>query len=118
MVVSNAQIRELDISRPARALRAQRITYFLLLLLFSESLLIFLAGLFANPLETDELIFSLILGAALVFLVYTGWRHVGVIDVGVWRAYLVAFPLLVLVGLLSGVLSIPNLPSMFPDKST
>jgi len=117
MVVSNGQIREIDISKPARALRFLRMTDYLLLILCSESLLRFLAGLFANPLETDELVFSLILGAGLVFLVYTGWRHVGVIDVGVWRAYLVAFPLLVLLGLLSGVVTIQNLPSMFPDKS-
>src|SRR5262245_16347060 len=41
----------------------------------------------------------LVVVPVLCFMGYTGWRHVGVIDVGVWRAYLIAFPLLLLFSL-------------------
>jgi FHA domain len=99
MVVSSEQIREIDISRPARALYFLRLMDYLLVILCGNFLVIFLAMPFidAEMRQGWELVFNLVvLVPVLCFLVYTGWRHVGVIDVGVWRAYMIAFPLLLL----------------------
>jgi hypothetical protein len=38
---------------------------------------------------------ALAIGSCLGFGAYTGWRHVGVIDGRVWRAYIWVFPLLI-----------------------
>jgi hypothetical protein len=53
-----------------------------------------------QEMSPGRLVFNLlVIVPVLCFLMYTGWRHVGVIDVGVWRAYLIAFPLLLLFSL-------------------
>jgi len=102
MVGSKKQIREIDISRPARALYFLRLTDYLLVIVCGNFLVTFLAMPFIDQEMTRgwELVFNLLIVVpVLCFLVYTGWRHVGVIDVGVWRAYLIAFPLLLLFSL-------------------
>ena len=102
MVGSKKQIREIDISRPARALYFLRLTDYLLVIVCGNFLVTFLAMPFIDQEMTRgwELVFNLLIVVpVLCFLVYTGWRHVGVIDVGVWRAYLIAFPLLILFSL-------------------
>src|SRR5215813_11890432 len=101
MVGSKKQIREIDISRPARALRFLRMTDYLLVIVCGNFLVAFLAMPFMDQeMSPGRLVFNLlVLVPVLCFLMYTGWRHVGVIDVGVWRAYLIAFPLLLLFSL-------------------
>jgi FHA domain len=97
MVVSKEQVREIDISTPARALGFLRLTDYSAIFCISW-LLNLLALPFINPEMRDgaELIFNLVAVALLLFTVYTVWRHVGVIDARVWRAHIIAFPLLLL----------------------
>ncbi len=95
-------ITEIDISKQARALTWLRL---------NDYTLVYLCGLWAIgclselvvsfPFPSNDaatlvggLIGWLIALAILCFAVYTGWRHVGVIDPAVWRAYRVVFPLL------------------------
>src|SRR5215467_12572114 len=96
MVVANGQIREIDISGPARALRFLRMTDYLLVILCGSWLLNLLALPFVEPemRRGGELLFNLAAIIVLVFSVYAGWRHVGVIDPRVWRVHMIAFPLL------------------------
>jgi hypothetical protein len=96
MVVSNGQIREIDISGPARALRFLRMTDYLLVILCGSWLLNLLALPFVEPEMRwgGELLFNVAAIIVLVFSVYAGWRHVGVIDARVWRVHMIAFPLL------------------------
>src|SRR5262245_37478896 len=92
MTGSKKQIREIDISRPARALYFLRLTDYLLVIVCGNFLVTFLAMPFIDQEMSRgwELVFNLLVVVpVLCFLVYTGWRHVGVIDVGVWRAYLI-----------------------------
>ena len=102
MVGSKKQIREIDISRPACALYFLRLMDYLLVILCGNFLVIFLAMPLVDPgmRQGWELVFNfVVIVPVLCFLVYTGWRHVGVIDVGVWRGYLIAFPLLLVFSL-------------------
>src|SRR5215831_5640636 len=101
IIGSKKRIREIDISRPARALYLLRLTDYFVILCGN-----FLVTFLAMPLIDQEMrqgwavvINLLVVVPVLCFLVYTGWRHVGVIDVGVWRAYLIAFLLLLLFSL-------------------
>src|SRR5215470_19532905 len=102
MVESKKPIREVDISRPAAALFFLRLMDYLLVIVCGDFLVLLLVMPLVDPgmrqgreLALDFLVLVPVLG----FLVYTGWRHVGVIDVRVWRAYLIAFPLLLLFSL-------------------
>jgi hypothetical protein len=97
MALSSERNREIDISRQARALYFLRMTDYLVILCGSWSLNL-LAMLIVDPemSQGGALIYNLIAVAVLFFSVYTGWRHLGVIDVRVWRAHTIAFPLLLL----------------------
>src|SRR5262249_57553890 len=91
MVGSKRQIREIDISRPARALYFLRLTDYLLVIVCGNFIVTFLAMPFIDQEMTRgwELVFNLLIVVpVLCFLVYTGWRHVGVINVGVCSHYL------------------------------
>jgi hypothetical protein len=93
------KIREIDISRPANALRLLRVMDYLLVIVCSNYLVLFLAMPLLHPGITKGpyFVFTLVILVPLLsFLIYTGWRHVGVIDVKVWPSYLAAFPLLFL----------------------
>ncbi|MGE5815102.1 MAG: hypothetical protein ACM36C_11490 [Acidobacteriota bacterium] len=93
---SAPRITTIDISRPARILA---------LLRWSDAVLVLGCGFGALGVLPD-LLMSLagaqwvdalvqgVLAASLAFAAYTGWRHVGVVDPRVWRAYLWVFPLL------------------------
>jgi hypothetical protein len=99
MVDSVKKFREIDISRPANALRLLRVMDYLLVIVCSNYLVLFLTMPLLYPGITKDSRFVLtlvILVPVLSFIIYTGWRHVGVIDVKVWPAYLAAFPLLFL----------------------
>ncbi|MFM1892337.1 MAG: hypothetical protein RLZ44_1414, partial [Pseudomonadota bacterium] len=93
------RIKEIDISSQARALAWLRLTDYALVVLcgfwaigiVSELSTGFIAG--EVGMTTVELVAMAVL---LGFAAYTGWRHVGVIDPSVWRAYDAVFPVLIL----------------------
>lgn len=94
------EIKEIDISKQARALLLLRLTDYVLVIICSNLVLVMISQLFIDPniRMSWDLIFPLLVTTAFSFCVYTGWRHVGVIDDQVWRAYMIAFPALLLVG--------------------
>lgn len=98
-IIASNQIREINISNQAHALRFLRLTDYVLVILCGSSLLGFISQLVVDP-ELRQgiggLIFALVIIAVYLFSVYTGFRHVGVIDARVWRAYIIAFPALLL----------------------
>lgn len=96
------QITEFDISRQARALAWLRLTDYALVVLCGSMAIGTLSELVVGFLsaDADTLVVQVIMLAILCFAAYTGWRHVGVIDPAVWRAYQAVFPML-LVGCLS-----------------
>ena len=101
-MVDSSTVREIDISRPANALRLLRAMDYLLVIVCSNYLVLFLTMplLYPNMTKDSRFVLTLVvLVPVLSFIIYTGWRHVGVIDVNVWPAYLAAFPLLFLFSL-------------------
>ena len=102
-MTSLPRITEINISRQARALAWLRLTDYALVVLcgfWAIGLLSDLAFHFPSA-DAVTLVFESIILPILCFAVYTGWRHVGVIDPAVWRAYRVVFPLLLGVCLFS-----------------
>ncbi len=97
---SQPKLVEIDITRQARALSWLRMSDYVLVVicgyaaiaLIADALPILLAG-FRGAAE-------LLAAAALAFAVYTGWRHVGVIEPRVWKSYLVIFPALIIASVL------------------
>jgi hypothetical protein len=94
---SVACITELDITRPARALAVLRVSDYLLVIGCGFGALGTLPDLVLAAINAQwvELAVQVSMVSALTFAVYTGWRHVGVIDPNVWRSYLWVFPCLV-----------------------
>jgi hypothetical protein len=102
MVISISQLTAIDISRPARALFFLRLTDYLLVIVCGNLLVTYTA----LPLVDREwrqagllILDLLVLVPVLLFLVYTGWKHVGVIDVASWRPRKIAFALLLLLSI-------------------
>jgi hypothetical protein len=93
---SQELVREIDISGQARALRFLRATDYALVILCGSMLFGVASGLITNPPLDDYplLIFTLIMVAVFSLSLYTGLRHVGVIDASLWQAHVVAFPTL------------------------
>ena len=101
-MVDSSTLHEIDISGPANALRVLRAMDYLLVIVCSNYLVLFLTMPLLHPGITRDSHFALtlvVLVPVLSFIIYTGWRHVGVIDVNVWPAYFAAFPLLFLFSL-------------------
>lgn len=99
-----ARIAEIDIGRQAKVLSILRLTDYPLVILcgfWAVELLSKLAIIGGEDIATT--VFLLIAAAILLLAAYTGWRHVGVIDPRVWRAYLFVLPLLFLFCLLVGL---------------
>jgi hypothetical protein len=98
-----ARITEIDISKQARALAWLRLVDYVLVIVCGLWALGLLGDLMAEfpSFEISDWFVSLALLAVLCFAAYTGWRHVGVIDPAVWRAYRVVFPLLLAICLMS-----------------
>ena len=90
---------KIDISKQARMLAMLRISDVVLIIICGYW---WLLGCLAEVVEDqrlwqgEALIYYLLEVAILFFCVYTGFRHVGVIDARVWRAYMFAFPMLLL----------------------
>jgi hypothetical protein len=102
MVNSTSQVSEIDITRPARALGLLRLTDYPLVIVCGNLLVTFLAMPLVDreSRQAGALIFNLLVSVPiLLFLVYTGWKHVGVIDVASWRPRVIAFALLLLFSL-------------------
>ena len=100
----SASMLQIDMSRQCRALAWLRLTDYMLLILCGSVLLSLAISLWSWPMWAR--IVGLIVLAFLCFVLYTVWRHVGVIDPAVWRVYrivlpLIALPLLVAAGLLT-----------------
>lgn len=94
---NGAKITEIDISKQARALAWLRLSDYTLVVLCGLWAIDLLSQLVVNFQSTSAgaLVLELIALLIVCFAAYTGWRHVGVIDPGVWKAYRVVFPLLV-----------------------
>src|SRR5207248_32138 len=103
---ASGQVREITIDRQSRVLGFLRLSDWVLVFLCSFGLLGTLSDVvpilvssrrsdLIAPVD-DVLIHLFIVVAVLSFSVYTGWRHIGVIDARVWRAHTIAFPMLTL----------------------
>jgi hypothetical protein len=88
-----ARIAEIDISKQARALAWLRLVDYALVI-YCGYWALGLLGALVTDFPSYEDWFVLPSLVVLCFAAYTGWRHVGVIDPAVWRAYRVVFPLL------------------------
>jgi hypothetical protein len=100
-----ARITEIDISRPSRALAVLRLSDYTLVVVCGFGLLGVLTELGRSVVtrQWDEFFGLAAMAAAFAYAAYTGWRHVGVIDPRVWRAYLWVFPSLVVVAAFIGL---------------
>ena len=101
-MVDSGTLREINISGPANALRLLRAMDYLLVIVCSNYLVLFLTMplLYRGITKDSHFVLTLVvLVPVLSFIVYTGWRHVGVIAVKVWPAYLAALPPLFLFSL-------------------
>jgi hypothetical protein len=84
-----AQIAQLDISGPARALSVLRYSDYTLVVACGLGAIGVIPEIFSSAANGNwtELITQTLIVAVFLFAAYTGWRHVGVIDPRVWRAY-------------------------------
>ena len=91
---SVACITEIDISRAARALAVLRWSDYVLVIGCGFWAIGMLPRLVLAAINAQwaGLAVHVSMVSALAFAVYTGWRHVGVIDPNVWRSYLWVFP--------------------------
>jgi hypothetical protein len=91
-----ARITAIDISGPARALAVLRASDYTLVVGCGFAVIATLPDLVASLLKASwmDLLIQVALVATMSFAAVTGWRHVGVIDPRVWRAYLWVFPML------------------------
>ena len=99
---NTARITEIDITRQARALGWLRLTDYALIVLCGSWAIGLLSQLILGLRSegAGTLVFDFITSLILCFAVYTGWRHVGVIDPAVWKTHRIVFPLLVVLCLL------------------
>ena len=99
MIAASDRIREIDISRQARALRFLRFSDYLVFLLVGPLVLFLVHGfllLVKNPeSETEVLILGLVPIPILLFGMYSAWRNFGVIDPRIWRLHIFALPLII-----------------------
>jgi len=100
---STSSILQIDMSRQCRALAWLRRTDYMLLIMCGSVLLSLAINLWSWSMWAQ--IVGLIVLAFLCFALYTVWRHVGVIDPAVWRAYRIVLPLIAL-SLLVAILSV------------
>lgn len=93
------KITEIDISRQASALAWLRLTDYAMVVLCGFWAIDMVSAYVVNPalFDTPMVAFVAIALGVVGFGAYTGWRHVGVIDPSVWRAYRIAFPMLIVV---------------------
>lgn len=93
---NGARIREIDITKQARALACLRLTDYALVVLCGFWAIGMLSDIVTSLGSGDvvTLLFELIATGILGFAAYSGWRHVGVIDPTVWRTYRAVFPAL------------------------
>ena len=94
---SVACITEIDINRPARALAMLRVSDFVLVIGCGSWALGMLPSLVQPAIDGQWMELAVAVSMVTVFAiaVYTGWRHVGVIDPAVWHSYLWVFPCMV-----------------------
>ncbi len=100
-----ARITEIDISRPSRALAVLRLSDYTLVIACGLGVVGVLPdfGRAAISGQWVDLFTLAAMAAVFAFAAYTGWRHVGVIDPRVWRAYLWVFPSLLALAVLIGL---------------
>ncbi len=119
---AHAVITEIDISQPARALWWLRLADYALVILCGLWALGLAKALLFEPASDGVLMvgFEWLSLAVLGWATYTGWRHVGVIDPGVWRAYRQVFPLLIVLTLFVSVSTLLSLASLeaWPDAGS
>jgi hypothetical protein len=94
---SVACITEIDIQSAARALAVLRVSDYALVIGCGFGAIAMVPDLVLTAINAQwvELAVELLMVSALAFAVYSGWRHVGVIDPSVWRSYLLVFPFMV-----------------------
>ena len=77
-MVDSSTVREIDISRPANALRLLRAMDYLLVIVCSNYLVLFLTMplLYPNMTKDSRFVLTLVvLVPVLSFIIYTGWRR-------------------------------------------
>ncbi|HKQ03858.1 MAG TPA: hypothetical protein VJ464_01905 [Blastocatellia bacterium] len=119
MVFASEKIREINISKPARALQFLRFTDYVMVLFCGFGVLGLLLQVVIDQKLRQEMgwIITSILFAVLSFSIYVGFRHVGVINPHVWRAYIIAFPMLLLVCIVFVLSSLIDLFIAFVNNS-
>jgi hypothetical protein len=111
---------EIDITRQARALAWLRLTDYALVVMCGLMMISLLSDLVVGSHEVTSVIFDLIGSLLLGFAAYTGWRHVGVIDPSVWKAYRFVFPAMVVFCLFMAwgvLLASGSLSGLLDDKN-
>lgn len=105
------KVTEINISKQARALAWLRLTDYVMVVICGFAAIGVLSEVVVSIRAGDAgmLVVELILSAILCFLAYAGWRHHGVIDPAIWRAYHVIFPLLSVLCLLTVLLHVSSL---------
>jgi hypothetical protein len=95
-IAANKLLSEIDISKQASVLRFLRYTDYALVLLCGSFLMGLLSALITDLTFNEGLglIFILVSVTILSFSVYTGYRHLGVIDPRVWQTHLIVLPIL------------------------
>ncbi|HJP95745.1 MAG TPA: hypothetical protein VJ843_00040 [Candidatus Saccharimonadales bacterium] len=97
------RVREIDISKPAQALRFIRFAEYVAVLGGLTMLYAFLSVMVANPdLRTgDRLILYLFMIAMVSVPVFVGYRGINRLDSRILRAYFITFPMLLIIMLFS-----------------
>jgi hypothetical protein len=97
IVVTNTQIREINISNQARALRFLRFTDYMMVIVCGSWLFGIFSHLALGLGVFDYEVITVLIGVGvLAFNVYTGFCHIGVIDPSVWLNYIIGLPMLLL----------------------
>jgi hypothetical protein len=96
-------MREIDISKQARALRFLRFTDHTLVIICGFWLARILSKIVQNQpvLDNEALFFLCVYVVVLSNGIYIGYRHTGVIDANVWQAHILFLPILMLLSLFS-----------------
>jgi hypothetical protein len=108
MIVASEQIREINISRYARAFRFLRFSDYLVLYV-GIMLILFCIHILVKNIESNvSIIFNAFEISILFFGMYTAWRNFGVMDARLWRLHMFALLLIVFYVLLIFIIGYLN----------
>ncbi len=93
--IGTSELIEIHITKPARALRFLRLADYLLVITCSFWLLGCLSAVIYEPVSR-QLTLNLFAIAIFSFSIYTGYRHIGIIDNRIWYAHIIVLPILMI----------------------